>query len=288
MSSRIPICFHCREKGLPSNHWSKNKPGPEGVVVCKVMLANRKCNYCKETGHLKAECPKLLLKQQPVPIAAPSSAPKAPPGSWAAITASNRDAKLVAQIEEETAQIKAQKQAKVQALAEKSRQEYLEREARRQEKKRIAEELAKAKEDAHVADMIEKWGHHRWHRMVEDTEDDCRIAADLRYKEMEEEEREYYEMQEREKEWEKEWEKERVERDNADNKRENELENARRTMSEEEFKVWVDHNYADELDDHFDNFWAMSCDDYFHIERMRRQAQEDKARLARWEEKQKK
>jgi hypothetical protein len=247
------------------------------------MLANRKCNYCKESGHLKAECPKLLLKQNPVP-----TAPKAPANSWASIAAAGRDAKLVAKIERETAELKEKAAASKRALAEKKHQEYLEREARRQEKKRIAEEAAKAKEEAHVTDMIEKWGSHRWHRMVEGTEDDCRIADNLRYEEMEEEERYYYEMQEKEKEWQKEWEKERIERNNAHNKRENDLEHARRTMSKEEFKVWVDHNYLDELDDDFDDLWAMSCDDYFHIERMRRQAQEDKERLTRWEEKQKK
>lgn len=283
MSVRTPICFYCREKGLPSNHWSKNKPGPEGVLVCKVMLANRKCNYCKERGHLKTECPKLLLKQNPVPIV-----PKAPANSWASIAAAGRDAKLVAQIERENAELKEKAFAAKRALVEKNHQEYLEREARRQEKKRIAEEAAKAKEDAHVADMIEKWGRHRWHRMVEGTEDDCRIADDLRYKEMEEEEREYYEMQEREKEWEKEWEKERVEKEELRCKWEASAEKARKTMTQEEFKVWLDHNYVDELDDDFDDLWGMSCDDYFHIERMRRQAQEDKARLTRWEEKQKK
>jgi hypothetical protein len=243
------------------------------------MLANRKCNYCKETGHLKAECPKLLLKQNPVPIAH-----KTPANSWAAIAAAGRDAKLVAQIERETAEFKEKVVAAKRALSEKKNQEYLEREARRQEKKRIAEQAAKAKEDAHVADMIEKWGRHRWHRMVEDTADDCRTAGDLRYKEMEEEEHEYYEMQEREKEWQKEWEKQELEKEEVRCKLEAETEKARRTMTQEEFEVWFDHNWEDDCDNYFDSLSY----EYYHEERMRIQVQkEDAVRLARWEAKQK-
>jgi hypothetical protein len=261
---------------MPSGHGYKNKPGPEGVVVCKVMLANRKCNYCKELGHLKAECPKLLRKQNPGVNVAPMSAPKAPPGSWAAIAASNRDSKLVAQIEEETAQIKVQQEAKKRAISEKKHQEYLEREARRQEKKRIAEELEKAKENAHIADMIEKWGSHRWHQMVEGTEDDCRVAYDLRYKEMEEEEREYYEMQEREKEWEKEWEEER-------NSKEKLRTEARLTMTPKEFREFEMQEQQDEWDEE-ERYFASGIDEWYYIERQQRA---DSERLAIWEEKQK-
>ena len=271
MSARTPICFHCREKGLPSNHWSKNKPGPEGVVVCKVMLANRKCNYCKETGHLKAECPKLLLKQNPVHIS-----PRAPANSWASIAAASRDAKLVAQIERETAELKEKAVAAKRALSEKKHQEYLEREARRQHKKRIAEELAKAKEDAHVADMIEKWGSHRWFRMVEGTEDDCRIADDLRYKEMEEEEREYYEMQEEEKKWQKEWEEVRI-------AKEKNISEARATMTREEFEEFEHQTWLDDMDEE-DAYFASGHD---HWRRVESQQRADAERLARWEKKQK-
>lgn len=284
MSARTPICFHCRDKGLPFNHWSKNKPGPEGVVVCKVMLANRKCNYCKETGHLKAECPKLLLKQNPFHIA-----PKTPANSWASIAAAGRDAKLVAQIERETAELKEKAVAAKRALSEKKRQEYLEREARRQNKKRLAEEIAKAKEDAHIENMIEKWGSHRWFRMVEDTADDCRTACDIRYKKMEEEENEYYEMLEQEKKWQKEWEKQELEREEVRCKLEAETEKARRTMTQEEFEVWFDHNW-DELIayDDCDNYFDSLSYDYYQEERMRSQLQkEDATRLARWEAKQK-
>lgn len=204
-------------------------------------------------------------------------APKSSPGSWAAVTASNRDPKLVAQIERETALINAEKEAKKRSLAEKSRQDYLAREAKRQEKKRRAEETAKAKEEAHVADMIDKWDDGRWFRMVDNTNDDCETAEKLRWKENQEEFDLYYEMREQEKIWaqefnEKEKEKEKLRQE------------AKATMSSREFAEFEHQEWLDEMDDE-EAYTNSESRQWYHLERLR---QAHTTRLAKWETKQKK
>lgn len=69
MSSRAtratPFCKVCFDSGRPSadytSHYVKDSPGPDGRVVCPVLLA-QECRYCKEKGHTPTHCPKLADK----------------------------------------------------------------------------------------------------------------------------------------------------------------------------------------------------------------------------------
>jgi hypothetical protein len=201
-------------------------------------------------------------------------APKSSPGSWAAVAASNRDPKLVAKIEQETTLINAEKEAKKRSLA---RQEYLEREARRQEKKRRSELAAKAKEIAHVEDMVEKWGQHRWFRMVDGTNDDCQIAEELRWKEDQEQFDLYYEMRQKEKKWAQEFKAKEKEKEKL-------RQEAKTTMTCEEFAEFEHQEWLDEMDEE-EAYMNNGSREWYHLERLR---QADATRLTKWEQKQKK
>ena len=67
------FCKVCYDAGKPeweyTSHYVKDQPGPNGKVVCPVIL-NVECNYCHEKGHTPSHCPKLkernaFRQQQP-------------------------------------------------------------------------------------------------------------------------------------------------------------------------------------------------------------------------------
>jgi len=65
MSSRLssaksnqPGCPHCRNLGLPHNHWLRESMDPNSPIVCKVLLSTE-CRYCHEFGHTIKRCPQL-------------------------------------------------------------------------------------------------------------------------------------------------------------------------------------------------------------------------------------
>lgn len=179
--------------------------------------------------------------------------------------------------------------AKIAARKEANHKAYLEREARRQVKaKRVAEiaaakakreaELAEIAEKEHVQDMIEKWGAHRWYRMVAYTEDDCETAWTLRN----EEEAREWQLEQLEKEMELEWEKKEEIR-----KAEREKYIAEQTinMNEEEKRRWIsDFEYHEEIESDY-TYQAQSEDLYRNYMKTER---EDKERLDRWNAKQEK
>ena len=57
-----PYCKVCHDAGKSeveyTSHWVKNKPGPDGVVICPTLLA-QECRYCHESGHTPSCCKKL-------------------------------------------------------------------------------------------------------------------------------------------------------------------------------------------------------------------------------------
>ena len=59
------FCSVCKSSGKPesvfTSHFVKDKPGPDGVVVCPTLLS-QKCGYCHEKGHTPKFCPKLKAK----------------------------------------------------------------------------------------------------------------------------------------------------------------------------------------------------------------------------------
>jgi len=59
-SSIVPVCRHCENMGLPSDHWLRSK---SGELLCAVLLAN-KCSYCRLPGHTLKLCPELKAKHE--------------------------------------------------------------------------------------------------------------------------------------------------------------------------------------------------------------------------------
>ena len=63
-TNKTPFCKICFDFKRPeeeyTSHWVKDKPGPEGKVICPYLL-NMECRYCHEKGHLLSNCP--ILKQ---------------------------------------------------------------------------------------------------------------------------------------------------------------------------------------------------------------------------------
>jgi len=60
-------CAIRKNAGLPvseyRNHYTKSKPGPEGIITCTLVL-NSSCAYCKKKGHFKSNCDELNQKKQ--------------------------------------------------------------------------------------------------------------------------------------------------------------------------------------------------------------------------------
>ena len=60
-SARVPtpFCKVCRDAGRPeseyTSHFVKDQPGPNGKVVCP-MLLNQACRICHKTGHTSSYC----------------------------------------------------------------------------------------------------------------------------------------------------------------------------------------------------------------------------------------
>lgn len=58
------FCYDCKQpKTVYTSHYTKDKSGPEGVVICPLILSSE-CRYCHEKGHLKKCCPKLMRKKR--------------------------------------------------------------------------------------------------------------------------------------------------------------------------------------------------------------------------------
>ena len=61
-SINTPFCPCCKSAGKSAteytSHFVKDKPGPDGVVVCPTLL-NQECKYCHDKGHTPKFCPKL-------------------------------------------------------------------------------------------------------------------------------------------------------------------------------------------------------------------------------------
>ena len=72
-----PFCSVCRHAGRPeseyTSHFVKDQPGPNGVVICPLLLS-QKCRYCKEFGHTPKQCPKLLKRKAKAAVLSPNIA----------------------------------------------------------------------------------------------------------------------------------------------------------------------------------------------------------------------
>lgn len=59
-------CKVCHDAGRPrheyTSHFVKDKKGPDGKVVCPLLL-NQECRYCHEKGHTPKQCPLIKAKE---------------------------------------------------------------------------------------------------------------------------------------------------------------------------------------------------------------------------------
>jgi hypothetical protein len=59
------FCGACQKAGKTmeeyTSHWTRSKPGTEGVVTCPLILTSE-CGYCHEMGHWTKFCPLLTNK----------------------------------------------------------------------------------------------------------------------------------------------------------------------------------------------------------------------------------
>jgi hypothetical protein len=68
-SARVttPFCKVCRDAGRPeseyTSHFVKDQPGPNGKVVCP-MLLNQACRICHNTGHTSSYCPQYRPRRE--------------------------------------------------------------------------------------------------------------------------------------------------------------------------------------------------------------------------------
>jgi hypothetical protein len=55
-----PGCAHCRNLGLPFDHWLRASIDPDSPVTCPVLLATE-CRNCRQLGHTASRCPSRSL-----------------------------------------------------------------------------------------------------------------------------------------------------------------------------------------------------------------------------------
>lgn len=164
---------------------------------------------------------------------------------------------------------------KFAAKKEADHKAYLEREARRQAKRQRDQEFAAVREQRHIENMIEKWGAHRWYRMVEHTNDDCNTAYSLRVQEEEREWRMEYLRRERESRWEEEEKNRKIEREKY-------IAEQTANMSQHQKETWIDEFVEQELEELEDAAYAEGNRMYESYLNWEAQKIEDNERLEAW------
>jgi len=51
-----PGCAHCRNLGLPFDHWLRASIDPNSAITCPVLLTTE-CRNCHALGHTASRCP---------------------------------------------------------------------------------------------------------------------------------------------------------------------------------------------------------------------------------------
>ena len=51
-----PGCAHCRNLGLPFDHWLRESMDPNSAITCPVLLTTE-CRNCHALGHTASRCP---------------------------------------------------------------------------------------------------------------------------------------------------------------------------------------------------------------------------------------
>jgi len=60
------VCFDAgKSESLYTNHFVKDRPGPNGKVVCPTLLSTE-CRYCHDHGHFKSHCPVLATRLEKI------------------------------------------------------------------------------------------------------------------------------------------------------------------------------------------------------------------------------
>jgi hypothetical protein len=144
-------------------------------------------------------------------------------------------------------------------------QAYLKRKAKRENKLQIPKVH-------HIQNMIEKWGEHRWHRMVHGTDDDCDEAYKLRDQEEREEHQREMIMEER-------ITQERKERQEF-------IDKSTQGMTQQQKSEWLFDFEEEEYHEMCENFDTESNYIWKYVERVAEQDKRDKERLDLWNLKQ--
>ena len=67
VAAPTPFCKVCRDAGRPeseyTSHFVKDQPGPNGKVVCP-MLLNQACRICETNGHTSSYCPQYRPRRE--------------------------------------------------------------------------------------------------------------------------------------------------------------------------------------------------------------------------------
>lgn len=162
----------------------------------------------------------VVLEEFPVLIPTEEPKPESTQKTWASLAAKAPNPYAAKLIEESNQTLQKQVEETNKKRAAKKHQEWLER----QEKRKKHEENQKRVQQEQIQRKIEtakaEYGH-RWYAYVEDTELDCKLAAELRYKESEE----YYEYEYQEE----------IEMSKFDAL----YKHNEKTMSREEFREWL-------------------------------------------------
>ena len=58
-----PGCAHCRNLGLPFDHWLRESMDPNSAITCPVLLTTE-CRNCHALGHTASRCPSRNASQE--------------------------------------------------------------------------------------------------------------------------------------------------------------------------------------------------------------------------------
>jgi hypothetical protein len=100
----MPFCKFCKDSGKSqrefTSHYTKDKPGKDGKVVCPTILSND-CRYCHKKGHAKSHCALLREKNNRKRLSGPNrfrrrpqKSPK-PLNGWSMTTTKQQPSKRV-------------------------------------------------------------------------------------------------------------------------------------------------------------------------------------------------
>ena len=231
---KTPVCYWCKTPGHIKSTCDKFQAKlqrEEEQKMREERVSNMTCPWCKEKGHgwnfcqkrkdsfnRKEEKQKKFDEDFPATVVVPVVTHQPVKSGWTGVVKQCRDEQIVEKIDKAEREFKK----KLVEKKEKSQADYLERVRLREERKQMEDLL-------YVNDMEKRFGTKwfNWVNTIEKGKHDSSIAANLRYK--------YEEEQDKREEMERQVEKEaqeRIERDKAED------EEKQRTLSRTDYNKW--------------------------------------------------